>query len=395
MWWFFSRPSKRYLPIPKGPYSVGCLDVMTKFSREGCFVRLHYPSSAEKSQNDASRWVPWSPDECYIMGFSNVVKIWTFIIKLTMWLLGELYIPAEWEVKPNKSEKMPVIVYSHGFGASRFLCSSTATELASWGYLVASVEHRDHSASITYYYDSPENRDKDKRTYVFHQGLFSGNNHYRKRNEQLKMRQSDCSQVMTLLYEINNGTATNILKSKFDLKEFKDCLDLSSACMMGHSFGGATSVYTLAKDDRFKLGVILDCWMFPLKDETDLKIKQPMIFINTQTFHIPSNLQALQKYVVNADGTKHPLYTIRHTTHEHQTDTAIVWGSWLNLFMKKLDKSVALKINNFLALQFLHKHFGFPKDIDDCDSYIKENAENIVEGPIAYTRTAVKKFSVT
>jgi platelet-activating factor acetylhydrolase len=45
---------------------------------------------------------------------------------------------------------------------------------------------------------------------------------------------------------------------------------------------------TLANDSRFKMGMVLDGWLFPIKDE-DLaeQVKQPVLFINTgSTFEV-------------------------------------------------------------------------------------------------------------
>jgi hypothetical protein len=45
---------------------------------------------------------------------------------------------------------------------------------------------------------------------------------------------------------------------------------------------------TLANDSRFKMGLVLDGWLFPIKDE-DLaeQVKQPVLFINTgSTFEV-------------------------------------------------------------------------------------------------------------
>lgn len=46
-------------------------------------------------------------------------------------------------------KKYPVAVLSHGLGGNRCLYSATSIGLASNGYVVASVEHRDHSASTS------------------------------------------------------------------------------------------------------------------------------------------------------------------------------------------------------------------------------------------------------
>lgn len=62
-----------------------------------------------------------------------------------------------------------------------------------------------------------------------------------------------------------------------------------------------------------RLGVILDAWMYTLKDEPDMpgSIKQPLIFINTETFHIDSNIATMRKFVDSPADSERHLYTIR------------------------------------------------------------------------------------
>ena len=51
---------------------------------------------------------------------------------------------------------------------------------------------------------------------------------------------------------------------------------------LGHSFGGATTLLGLSRDERFKLGLVLDGWLFPLRDEDIAEdVTQPILFINT------------------------------------------------------------------------------------------------------------------
>jgi BioD-like phosphotransacetylase family protein len=44
-------------------------------------------------------------------------------------------------------------------------------------------------------------------------------------------------------------------------------------------------------------------WMFPLKEKLNLPntIKQPLLSVNTETFHITRNFQALNKYTDGCD----------------------------------------------------------------------------------------------
>lgn len=44
--------------------------------------------------------------------------------------------------KKNFLKKFPCVLFSHGLGGSRFMYSSFCLELASYGYVVAAIEHR-------------------------------------------------------------------------------------------------------------------------------------------------------------------------------------------------------------------------------------------------------------
>lgn len=62
-----------------------------------------------------------------------------------------------------------------------------------------------------------------------------------------------------MLYLLNNGeNIRNMLETggsgrDFDFSQFKGSLDVESAAVMGHSFGGATIIQTLSEDPRFML----------------------------------------------------------------------------------------------------------------------------------------------
>ncbi|CAH1399875.1 unnamed protein product [Nezara viridula] len=392
MWW--SRGVLKHLPLPLGQYAPAFMDIMSDFTIDSTFIRLYYPSSTPNTQNDATKWTKWSPNEYYLQSMAHLVSHWGTVLKAVLWLYGgEPNVPAMWEAELMQSNsKIPVIMFSHGFGATRFLSSTVAIELASRGFIVASIEHKDSSACATYYYESAEKFEKDEKTWIPHEKMKFGPDHYKIRNTQLRRRANEIIRLIDLLYKINSGEASNILKSSIDLSCFKDRLDLSSLSMMGHSFGGATSMLAMSLDDRIKCGIILDGWMFPLKED-NLTIKQPLIFINTQTFHIESNINVICKYLnKNPAYTPREIYTIKHTTHESQTDTPHILGYWLNWFMPKLDPEEGTNINNHMILRFLHKNIGFPTDVTESEDYLKEEAEKFVEGTIIYAHMPKRKL---
>ncbi|KAI5713084.1 hypothetical protein M8J75_013644 [Diaphorina citri] len=381
-----------HLPLPEGAYIPGCIDFMTGYSKEGTFIRLHYPSNRLKQ--DSTKWINWTPHPNYVKGFSAVTRIWVQIIRFLLWLFsGSLKIPVIWEANVADNTKMPVILFSHGFGASRFICSTLCYELASQGFLVASVEHRDTSACASYFYESEEACAQDKKTWVYHEYMDLSNmgpEHYNVRNKQIKLRRTECINALNVLEEINNGTAHNILPCKLSLSQFKGNLDFSNLCMMGHSFGGATSLLTMSSDPRFKVGIILDGWMFAIKNEA-LKISQPLLFLNTQTFHIKSNLAALKKII--DDGENRSVYTVLKTNHESQTDSPTALGFWMDWFLKKLDHEKALRLQNHMAIRFLNQTIGFPEDGFKSDKYIEGFKDLILDGLQDFSINPKRPFS--
>ena len=66
-----------------------------------------------------------------------------------------------------------------------------------------------------------------------------------------------------MLYLLNNGeNIRNMLETggsgrDFDFSQFKGSLNVKSAAVMGHSFGGATTIQTLSEDPRFMLVPII------------------------------------------------------------------------------------------------------------------------------------------
>ncbi|EEB14848.1 Platelet-activating factor acetylhydrolase precursor, putative [Pediculus humanus corporis] len=344
------------------PHAPGCVDIMTEYSRNGLFARIYYPTSLKDINKYSSAWISWLPHKQYIIGFAYVLNLWTFLIKLLMkFVAGDVKIPII-ENGPVETEirKFKTVVFSHGLGATRFFYTGICCELASHGYVVIALEHRDESSSMTYYYKSEEKLNKDERTWMKFKRVKVGTpEHLTERSRQVEQRSNECKRALTILENLNSGNDIgNILKSDFDLKQFKNRLDFTKPIMMGHSFGGATTLLTLGTDPRFKVGVILDPWMFPIKSHKNLSetVTQPLVIINSQTFHIPTNLKELGKYT---NGDDRETYTIKHTTHENQSDTAHIIGYWLNIFMRKIKKVLATRINNGLILRFLNKHVVF------------------------------------
>lgn len=102
--------------------------------------------------------------------------------------------------------------------------------------------------------------------------------------------------------------------------------------------------------------------MFPLKSETPLNIDHPVLFINSHTFHIPPNLDVLRKYI-DSEGVRQ-VFTMKKTTHESHTDTALIHGYWLDkLMFRKMNAKTALNLQSSIAVKFLGETVGTHKII--------------------------------
>lgn len=209
----------------------------------------------------------------------------------------------------------------------------------------------------------------------------------------MKVRHRECTKLLNTFLDINAGVSVrNVLKSSFDLNQFNSKIDVNKIISSGFSFGGATAMYNASHDNRYKVAIILDGWMFPLKSEP-INIQQPILFVNTHTFHIPPNINLIQQYF-HSEGVR-KLYTLKKTTHESSTDTAYMHGHWLDLQMlKKLDAKTALNLQSSIVVQFLHNTIGFPTNSDNAQIFIKEHSDNLIEDIIRYTKRVKRKVSV-
>jgi|GEM_PF-4018187 len=109
--------------------------------------------------------------------------------------------------------------------------------------------------------------------------------------------------------------------------------------------------------------------MFPIHGlDIAPKITQPLLCINMQSFQTEINLKDLRKYTTGEQPVVRENYTIRHTTHENQSDSVHLIGYWLNLIMKKLNPVTATRLNNALIVRFLREQMtgGLPSLAENC-----------------------------
>ncbi|XP_013858285.1 platelet-activating factor acetylhydrolase [Austrofundulus limnaeus] len=412
--------SRLGIPPPKGPNVVGCTDFMMDHSTQGSFFRLYYPcQETEKSEKP-----DWVPSREYFNGLADFMKInRTVSERIFNYLFGSFKIPAYTDAPFKSDEKCPVVIFSHGLGAFRTLYSAICAELASQGFIVASVEHSvdtrgtygdeqkgrvlpaaghvdcgisfsnindiDQSASATYYFrkeaeieQSGSTQDSLIKEWMYYRSLRHGESEFPLRNQQVKQRADECILVLDRLTEINSGVAVqNVLQTQFDWTTLQNSMDLCRMAVMGHSFGGATAVEALCKEVKFKCGVALDAWMFPLDDNIFPQVKQPIFFINSEKFQWAGNISRMKK--LESAVVQRKMITIRGTVHQSFPDFTFLTSNWIGKLMKlkgEIDPKLAMDLSNKATLAFLQRHLGLEKNFNQWDPLIDGQDDNLIQG---------------
>uniref|UniRef100_A0A673VJI0 1-alkyl-2-acetylglycerophosphocholine esterase n=1 Tax=Salmo trutta TaxID=8032 RepID=A0A673VJI0_SALTR len=323
------------IPPAKGPNAVGCSDFMMDHTVEGTFFRLYYPCVA----SDNAEKPDWIPCKGYFYGLADFMKINRGLSeKIFNYLFGSFKIPAALNGSYKQNGKYPVVIFSHGLGAFRTLYSAICTELASQGFIVASV----------------------------------------------KQRADECIKALDTLIQINSGKKMeNVLQTEFDWTTLENSMDLCRIAVMGHSFGGATVIEALCKDVNFKCGIALDAWMFPLDDEIYARVKQPIFFINSEKFQWAGNISRMRKLDSSSTSMQRKMITIKGTVHQSFPDFTFLTGNWIGKILKlkgELDPQVGIDLCNRASLAFLQRHLGLDKDFNQWDHLIEGKDHNLIPG---------------
>lgn len=97
-----------------------------------------------------------------------------------------------------------------------------------------------------------------------------------------------------------------------------------------------------------------------LPDEDYEKVKQPLLFINTEAFDSRENIIKQLKFDNGTDERK--MITLRGTVHQSQTDFALMIRGFMGKLIKangSQDPDSAMDINDRSAMAFLWKYLGF------------------------------------
>jgi len=363
--------------------------------------------------------IPHTPVTAYIAGTSMFTKLPAF---RNAKFAGRLPEEARKKRESRGQEQVnrpqhPVIIFSHGLGGSRTVYSSICGELASYGFIVIAVEHRDGSGARTYVNlpEAEEISDVDSEAHIEpcdvtgksskrrSKKIEGARRHYcvdylfpkdnaqdtapnnakgvdtELRTAQINMRMAEIEEAYYLLREINDGRGAVVARANLrkkgnvasssrglegiDWDDWAGRMLLDNVTIMGHSFGGATTVQCLREKKMSWVGqgIALDAWgpATPELTESVGRIAKPLLAIGSEAFmHWQENFDRLVNLCHEArDENSQALVwmmTIRGSTHLSQTDFAVLYSTWMDLLAKNIvDPLRALYLTIAPSLEFL------------------------------------------
>jgi len=185
----------------------------------------------------------------------------------------------------DDEQSYPVIIFSPGYDGVYQIYSSFIEDMASHGYIVASINHP-YVSGITVFPDGRE---------VYISKDPPGNLSIRSVVEDAKF-------VLDKLTEMNDTDP-----------DFNGRLDLSKVGMYGHSFGGASTSICLYEDERFVCGLTLD-GVFYIEGIPD-GINKPFLLMIAENRFNNDNVQDMwnllknDAYIVQINGSTHYAFT--------------------------------------------------------------------------------------
>ncbi|KAI9003426.1 platelet-activating factor acetylhydrolase, isoform II-domain-containing protein [Hyaloraphidium curvatum] len=345
---------------------------------EGFSVRLFYPTKPTPGAKRAG-WLP-DPPGLYGGGYGSFIGVPASLAAAAFRSLFALTWTWDWVSTPlappaNGMDKLPVIVFSHGLGGCRSTYSYFCGTLASYGFVVAALEHSDSSACATaidsgrypIHYRRPPFKLEDAAEWEKAR-LF--------RSSQLAFRTDQVGQCLDFLEKLDAGTYDGGLAATggqaadaFDWSQFKGRLDVSNAAMAGHSFGAATALNVLGSPllgSRFRCGILLDAWMFAVPADTRLSV--PLLSLNSSSFHWRANLVRLHALFPHLmPGSPMPaqerdsaFLTFPDTAHQNASDLPLLLPTLIRAtgMAGKADPVKAARAQNRAALGFLRLRLG-------------------------------------
>ena len=205
----------------------------------------------------------------------------------------------------DSEEPFPVLIFSHGLGGVRMQNTFQMEELASQGYVVASIDHT-YGSSVTVF--------PDGRVALFDSAVIDGDAEAAG-NKLIHIWVEDGRFVADQLENINQDDPKGIFSGRLNLEQLG---------YFGHSTGGGTAFLFCQVDERCGAGVALDGWLSPLSDEIAAQpMTKPFLFLKAEDWSSDENTAAIAA-ANEAQQASGSIITLPGTRHYNFTDIPLL-----------------------------------------------------------------------
>ena len=228
------------VPSPTGPSPVGTRIVdLVDSTRDDPYL-----AAGTKRELLVRFWYPASSNQACTPAEYTSPKVWSYFSQLTELPLPKATTNSCLDARVADGA-YPVVIFTHGYTGTFTDYTFLFEDLASRGYVVASIDHTYEATAVEF---------PDGRFVKSMVGSHLANN-WRVDDETLQfvvsVRLDDLRFVLNQLQHINNEAS-----GPFDGK-----LDMSRVALAGHSLGGLTTLLGVRADSRFRAGILLDPYM--------------------------------------------------------------------------------------------------------------------------------------
>jgi predicted dienelactone hydrolase len=304
------------LPVPRlaepdGPYEIGTVTYYwVDSSREEMFgpepggprelmVQIWYPAQPAAGEEA----VPWHAD-IKIAGpaLANTLDLPPFLLDHIA--LSRTHSVANASLADGQ-EQYQLLIFSHGLGGVRMQNTYLMEELASQGYVVASIDHT-YGGAVTIF--------PDGRVALFDLSTMEGDV-AEAGNSLIHIWTEDGRFVLDQLEQLNEADPDG---------RFTGRLRLEQIGYFGHSTGGGTAFLFCQVDERCGAGVALDGWLEPLAQEIAAQpMHKPFLFLKAEDWSTPENSAAIQA-ADTARQTPGSVITLLGTRHYNFSDLPLL-----------------------------------------------------------------------
>jgi dienelactone hydrolase len=283
------------VPLPTGPETVGTRVLqLVDSTRQDPFL-----ANGAKRELLVRFWYPASLTQACKPADYTSTRVWAYFSQLAGGHLPEV-ITNSCVDAPMTNGVHPMVVFTHGYTGTFTDYTFIAEDLASRGYVVASVDHTYEATAVEF----PDGRFVKSRL-----GSHLGNTW---RGDDVTLTFATLVRLQDLRFVVSELERLNIKAGD----PFAGRLDVSRIAIAGHSLGGTTAFLALEQDARFRAAIILDGYL-----PAALIHPTPMPVLVLNTGHMEGSVDHCRLW----NSLRGPRVSVNLSGAEHVVPSDAVW----------------------------------------------------------------------